>query len=148
MDYTVKVRNPSKVRYTHGKSQCQARIHPLLAGLPLCKYWSLQGKEAVHSTPSAKVRRFIWVQVMKGGMKRGNMIRNEVHTMRQWYLEEPVTNRRKIRAAPFSRARPAAPPGGVQWCELPSGAFLTGLCWASGTSRFIVVSLVYHQAEL
>lgn len=47
--------------------------HPLFVGwLISCKYWSLQGKEAVYSTLSVKVKRFIWVQVMKGG-RRGEI---------------------------------------------------------------------------
>lgn len=99
--------------------------------------------------PSAKEGRFISVQVMEGGRKRENMARDQLHSMRQWCLEESVTKRRQIRALSLCRAGPAAPEGDVWWHRPLNTTFPTcaafGLSWSS---RFIVLSLVHHWAEL
>lgn len=144
--YNMKVRSSSNMRHIIKRPRPIAPIHSLLAGLSPCKYWSLQGEEAIYSTPSAKVRRFIWVEVMKGGRKKGNVVRNQLHSTRQWYLEESVTKMSKTRAASLSRAPPAATPGDVWWYRFSSTAVLTELCWAF-SNRFIVLSLVHHQVE-
>lgn len=81
--------------------------------------------------PSAKEGRFISVQVMEGGRKRENMARDQLHSMRQWCLEESVTKRRQIRAPSLCRAGPAAPEGDVWWHRPLNTTFPT--CAALGS---------------
>lgn len=99
--------------------------------------------------PSAKEGRFISVQVMEGGRKRENMARDQLHSMRQWCLEESVTKKKTNQSTVTLQSRTSSTWG---WCMVTQATehYLPnlrciGLSWSS---RFIVLSLVHHWAEL
>lgn len=88
---------------------------------------SARGRGCIFNS-SAKEGRFISVRVMEGGRKSGNMAGDQLHSIRQWCLEESVAKRRQIRALSLCRARPATPEGDVWWHRQLSTTFPT---WAA-----------------
>ena len=89
------------------------------------------------------MKRFIWVQVMKGGRKRRNMARNQLYSMRHWCLR--VSDKKEKNQRCFTLQTIASSTS--RWCmrlRPQSATFLTGLSW---TSRFIALSLVHHRAR-
>ena len=81
---------------TSNRAESQSYL-PLLSTLFWLAYLTevlirVRGRGCIFN-PSAKEGRFISVQVMEGGRKRENMARDQLHSMRQWCLEESVTKK-------------------------------------------------------
>lgn len=137
---------------TSNRAESQSYL-PLLSTLFWLAYLTevlirVRGRGCIFN-PSAKEGRFISVQVMEGGRKRENMARDQLHSMRQWCLEESVTKKKTNQSTVTLQSRTSST---WEWCMVTQAAehYLPnlrciGLSWSS---RFIGLSLVHPWAEL